>query len=84
MDQALVIKPIENMPTIKSRDDISAIINNSIRQNGILLKEGDVVCVASKIVSISEDRYIDLSKITTTPEAERLHKIIGKKDPRII
>lgn len=84
MDHALVIKPIENMPTIKSRDDISAIITNSIRQNGILLKEGDVVCVASKIVSISEDRYIDLSKITTTPEAERLHKIIGKKDPRII
>ncbi len=84
MDHKLVITPIKNILFIKPGDDISAIVANSIRQNQILLKEGDVVCVASKIISISEDKYVDLGTIKVSPEAERLHKIISKKDPRVI
>ncbi len=84
MDHALVITPVQNMPTIKPRDDISAIIINSIRQNGISLKDGDIVCVASKIVSIAENKYVDLDRVKVTLEAERLHKIITRKDPRAI
>ena len=84
MNQKIVITPIANIPLIKPGDDISNIIIDSIHKNGVTLNERDVVCVASKIISISENKYVDLNNITTTPQAKSLHKVVSRKDPRVI
>ncbi len=84
MIQKIVITPVVAIPLIKPGDDISSIIIDSIQKNGITLKKHDIVCVASKIISISENKYVDLKNITATPQAESLHKTVPRKDPRVI
>lgn len=72
---------VPDIPEIKKGDDLGQIVYERMQ-----LLEGfvdkDIVVVASKIVSKSEGRIIDVSKIETSPEAEELSKRIGKP-PRV-
>jgi coenzyme F420-0:L-glutamate ligase/coenzyme F420-1:gamma-L-glutamate ligase len=57
------LKALEDFPYIEPGDNLAKIILKSLRLNNIKLDDGDVVVVAQKILSKSENRYIDLNKI---------------------
>ena len=79
----LELTALENFPYIEPGDDLVKIIVKSFRSNNITIDNGDVVVIAQKIVSKSENRYIDLNKITASKKAILLGKELNR-DSRFI
>jgi coenzyme F420-0:L-glutamate ligase/coenzyme F420-1:gamma-L-glutamate ligase len=73
---------VEGLPEVEPGDDIAAMIDDRID-----LRDGDVVCVASTIVSKAEGRQVDLAAFEAGERAESIADRIGdiadeQKDPR--
>ena len=74
--------PVPDLPEIREGDDLAGLIRDRVD-----LREDDVVCVASTVVSKAEGRAVDLSEFPAGPRARelaaRLEAISGdEKDPR--
>lgn len=71
------------MPLIKPGQDLSKEIIKAISSESIEVDDGDVIAIAQKIVSKSENRYLDISLLSPSDEAITLSKQIDK-DPKFI
>jgi coenzyme F420-0:L-glutamate ligase/coenzyme F420-1:gamma-L-glutamate ligase len=80
---AVSLHALLSVPHIGPGDDLADIVTDVIARNDIALEDGDIVVLAQKIVSKSEDRYVDLRAVHPSSEAERLAGICGK-DPRLV
>jgi len=79
----LILTPLPGIPIIKPGDDLVQVILDSIEREGIILQDGDILVLAQKIVSKSEDRIAYLNQIKPSEEAiELAHKT--QKDPRLV
>ena len=74
---------LPGLPLVEPGDDLVAIIVDGVRRAAIEVAAGDVFVLAQKIVSKSENRYVDLREITPSSQALELAQIVGK-DPRHI
>ena len=63
------IVPIPGMPMVEPGDDLTGQILTAISQADIELVDGDVICVAQKVVSKAEGQLIDIAAVTPSPEA---------------
>jgi coenzyme F420-0:L-glutamate ligase/coenzyme F420-1:gamma-L-glutamate ligase len=74
---------VPGIPLIDSGDDLPQIIGDALERCGLVLQEGDVLVVTSKIVSKAEDRWVDLSMVV--PDEQAL-AVAGQcsKDPRLV
>ncbi len=72
---------LDHFPLVKPGDDLVALILESVKKNNLPLQNNDVIVLAQKIVSKSENRYIDLKRITPSQAAIDLAKK-SNKDPR--
>ena len=77
------VTPIPGMPMVVAGDDLSGQILTAIGDQGVSLNDGDVVCVAQKVVSKAEGQLIDLASITASAEAMALAQETDK-DPRLV
>ncbi|WNI18081.1 coenzyme F420-0:L-glutamate ligase [Actinacidiphila sp. ITFR-21] len=68
----------EPFPTIRPGDDLATAITTTLTGQGAGLRDGDIVVIASKVVSIAEDRHRDLSTVTPGPQARELAARTGK------
>ena len=68
------VLPVAGLPEIREGDDLAAMIATAVA-----LEDGDVVCVAQKVVSKAEGRVVDLAGVEPSEEALRL---AGDGDPR--
>ena len=68
------VLPVEGLPEVHEGDDLAAMIAGAIE-----LRDGDVVCVAQKVVSKAEGRVVALADVEPSEEARRL---AGDGDPR--
>ena len=75
---AIKLIALKNFPLIKPNDDLANIINNSISVNNICIDDNDVIVVAQKIISKSENRYVDLDKVEISEEAKDLATKLNK------
>lgn len=80
----ITLREIPNFPVIEKESNIGEVIVENLIKNKIFLSDGDVLCVASKIISIAENRIESLEGVSPTPLAYDIHKKIPRKDPRII
>ena len=71
------------MPLIKPGQDLSKEIIKAISSESIEVDDGDVIAIAQKIVSKSENRYLDISLLSPSDEAITLSKQIDE-DPKFI
>lgn len=78
------LEEIPNIPLIAPGDELGQIICNAISESDVSINDGDILCVASKIVSISENRLVDYSNIQPSELALKIHKKIPRKDERVI
>jgi len=69
---------LEPFPELQPGDDLAGSITDVLTRTGTDLKDGDVVVVASKVVSIAEKRYVDLAGVSPSPEALELSAQTGK------
>jgi len=73
---------VEGVPEVREGDDLGALIDERVS-----LEPGDVVCVASTVVSKAEGRTADLEEFPASPRAREiateLAETVGEeKDPR--
>jgi len=68
---------------IREGDDIGNLILKSIKEKKESLKENDVIVITHKIVSKSEGRTIDLTKIIPSEESKKISSLTGK-DPKLV
>ena len=67
-----------SFPLIKPGDNIAEIIVESAKKNGLEIEEGDIIAIAQKILSKSEDRIVRLRDIVPSRKAKEVAKITGK------
>jgi coenzyme F420-0:L-glutamate ligase/coenzyme F420-1:gamma-L-glutamate ligase len=80
---ALSVIPLSGIGEVHPHDDLPQTLSAAIRRLTITPAPHDVVVIAQKVVSKSENRYVDLDSVHVSEEAERLATITGK-DPRLI
>ena len=79
----LQLTPIFGIPIIKPGDDLAGLILEAINHSEVGLQNGDILVIAQKIVSKSENRYVNLQSITPSNQALNLALQIDK-NPRLI
>jgi len=66
---------------VQPGDDVCAMIKAGLADAQIVLQDGDVIVIAQKIISKSENRYVELAQIVPSAKARELAEVTGK-DPR--
>ncbi len=79
----LVITPISGLPMIAAGDDLASLLYEACLRSEIEFLAGDIVIVAQKIVSKSEDRFCNLNDVQVSPQASELASQ-AEKDPRLV
>ncbi len=79
----LVLTGLPGVPLVQPGDDLTAITLAGLDRAGIALTDGDVLVVASKIVSKAEGRFVRLADVQVTPQARTIAASIDK-DPRLV
>lgn len=74
---------LETLPLIQPGQDVSKEIIRAITSESISIDDGDVIAIAQKIISKSENRYLDISQLDPSEEAMTLSTKIDK-DPKFI
>ena len=74
---------VEGVPLVRPGDDLPALLVDALVADGVDLADGDVLVVASKLVSKAEGRLVDLATVTPSPEAVELAAKVDK-DPRLV
>jgi coenzyme F420-0:L-glutamate ligase/coenzyme F420-1:gamma-L-glutamate ligase len=68
---------------VRPGDDLGAMVATALSASGLSLRDGDVIAVAQKVVSKSENRYVLLDSVTPSPRAIELAARCDK-DPRVV
>jgi len=79
----LKLTPLAGIPIVKPGDDLADLIISTLQQTGMHLEGGDILVIAQKIVSKSEDRFVDLATVSPSGAALELAKEINK-DARLL
>jgi len=59
---ALTLTPLKHFPLVSPGDDLSQMVVDSIGENTLSLKDGDILVVAQKVVSKAEKRLFNLTE----------------------
>lgn len=79
----LTLTALPDIPLIEKGDQLSHIIIQSLDKEQIILRNGDVLVLAQKIVSKAEGRLVDLREVNPSAEAIALAEET-EKDPRLV
>jgi coenzyme F420-0:L-glutamate ligase / coenzyme F420-1:gamma-L-glutamate ligase len=74
---------LQGIPHVEPGDDLGMLIRQSLAQMACTLQRGDIIVIAQKIVSKAEGRYVRLSDVQPSYEAQVLAEKVGK-DARFV
>ena len=75
---SLKLIALEQFPLIEPLDNLVEIIYESIKSNKMTIDDNDVFVIAQKIISKSENRYLNLDEVEVTDEAINLANSLNK------
>lgn len=75
----LCLTAVEGMPLVAPGDDLAALIETALKDQNIVLEDGDCLILAQKIVSKAEDRYCYLNQLEVSDAARDLAQKIDKE-----
>lgn len=78
MARSITYTALPDIPLVQPGDDICAIIKAGLTEAAIVLQSGDVIVIAQKIISKSENRYVDLAELVPSTQAQELAIVTGK------
>jgi coenzyme F420-0:L-glutamate ligase / coenzyme F420-1:gamma-L-glutamate ligase len=81
--RGIILLCIPGLPEIQKGDDLAGEIIAAARRTKTGFKNGDILVIAQKIVSKSEGRVVQLTKIKPSAKARKLARSL-KRDPRLI
>lgn len=79
----LVLTRLKGIKQIIPGDDLVDVIVKALRETRITLKDGDILVLAQKIVSKSEDRLVNLTKVIPSERAKEIAEEVDKR-PELI
>ncbi|MFA7552932.1 MAG: coenzyme F420-0:L-glutamate ligase [Spongiibacteraceae bacterium] len=79
----LTLTALPEFPLVEPGDDLGLLILSSLETAGLVLADGDVLVLAQKIVSKSENRYGYLNQVEPSAQALTLAEQVDK-DPRLV
>jgi coenzyme F420-0:L-glutamate ligase/coenzyme F420-1:gamma-L-glutamate ligase len=79
----LEVVAVPGVPLVGAGADVPTLVVRAIRDAGIVLTDGDVLVVTSKLLSRAEGRFVDLSRVDPSTRAVDLARTVGK-DPRLV
>jgi coenzyme F420-0:L-glutamate ligase/coenzyme F420-1:gamma-L-glutamate ligase len=74
---------VPGVPIVERGCDVPAMLSRVLADAGIMLVDGDVVVVTSKILSRAEGRFVDLTSVEPSANAVDLARRVDK-DPRLV
>ena len=77
------VVPVPGMPMVVPGDDLCGLIIQALQDNNLTLVDGDVLCLAQKIVSKAEGQLVALNTVTPSERAIALAEETDK-DPRMV
>ena len=83
MSKHLNLIALPGIPLVRPGDDLIDLIFLGLSNANEQLVDGDILVIAQKIVSKSEDQYVELKTINPSKEALHLAKQT-EKDPRLV
>src|SRR5207244_9569718 len=83
MAPSIRITALEGVPEITPGQQLDEVLATALQQNGITLADNDAVVFCQKVVSKSENRYVELASVTPSVRALELAAICGK-DARLV
>ena len=63
------ISVIRGIPEIREGDPLTEILAEAIKSDGTSLRDGDILCIAHKIISKAEGRIIHLTDVIPSENA---------------
>ena len=66
------ILPIKSVKLIKEEDDIISVLNQSMESADVSFEEGDILVIASKVISVVEGRIVKYDTVDYGELAEKL------------
>lgn len=82
-DDRLELRALPGLPLVGKGDDLVALIRAGLDRAEIVLRDGDILAVTSKILSRAEGRFFEIPAVEVSPRAASLAKEVGK-DPRLV
>ena len=79
----LELRALPGVPIVESGQELAPLVEAALARASIVLVDGDVVVVASKVVSRAEGRFVDLSTVTPSARATALGAETDK-DARVV
>ncbi|MFZ4827012.1 MAG: coenzyme F420-0:L-glutamate ligase [Phototrophicaceae bacterium] len=70
--------PIQGLGLVEAEDDLAQLIWEGLQSNQLSLVDGDILVVASKIVSKAEGCFVPLDQVVPSPEAQHYAQQTGK------
>jgi coenzyme F420-0:L-glutamate ligase/coenzyme F420-1:gamma-L-glutamate ligase len=77
-DGRLELSALPGLPLVGAGDDLAALVAEGLERASIALRDGDVVVIASKVVSRAEGRFVDLTTVEPSERALAAAATTGK------
>lgn len=74
---------LSGVPLVQPGDDLITILKSALEQSQEQLADGDILVVSSKIISKSENRFVDLRTVEPSPAAIELAQKTNK-EPELV
>lgn len=75
----LLLQTLPDLPIIHPGDDLAASIAAALQRARIQLQDGDVLAVASKLISRAAGRFVSLPSVEVSERASALAREVGKE-----
>ncbi len=79
----LSVYGLEGIPLVKTGDDLASLIIAAAKSNNVAIEDNDVLVVAQKVISKSENRIVELDTVMPSQKALEIAEASGK-DPRLV
>lgn len=83
MAAALQIQALEHFPMVQAGEPLAPLIFKALDKNHLSLQDGDLLAIAQKVVSKSENRFARLSETVASDAAIALSQTVAK-DARMV
>jgi coenzyme F420-0:L-glutamate ligase/coenzyme F420-1:gamma-L-glutamate ligase len=79
----LEVVAVPGVPLVGAGADVPDLVVRAVREAGLVLTDGDVLVVTSKLLSRAEGRFVDLSRVEPSTRAVEVAGTV-RKDPRLV
>lgn len=74
------IIPLQDIPLVQPGDDIAQLVWSAAMKANVAITDGDILVLAQKIISKSENAYVNLASVVPSTKARELAVLCGKDE----